>query len=98
MVRGAGGRCGDRSVSVKDRTPKQVSVRQTVRQTEYIKSGWRAGGHPAGWPAGRSDVHLSEAAPRTKNAECTASRLPSSTPSCHRHAASAFFPLPQRHF
>lgn len=29
---------GDRSVSVKDETPKQVSKRQTDRQTEYIRN------------------------------------------------------------
>lgn len=54
---GRGGCCRDRSASVKDRTPKQVSVRQTVRQTEYIKSGGAGGGRavatrPAGRPAG----------------------------------------------
>lgn len=38
----------DRSASVKDGTPKQVSVRQRVRQTEYIKSGGRPGGRLAG--------------------------------------------------
>lgn len=50
---GRGG--GDRSVSVKDETPKQVSKRQTDRQTEYIKYG------------GRGDEHLHQTQPRTKN-------------------------------
>lgn len=40
---GRGG--GDRSVSVKDETPKQVSKRQTDRQTEYIKYGGRGDEH-----------------------------------------------------
>lgn len=30
---------GDRSVSVREETPKQVSKRQTDRQTEYIRNG-----------------------------------------------------------
>lgn len=34
-----GGWGGDRSVSVKDETPKQASKRQTDRQTEYIRNG-----------------------------------------------------------
>lgn len=53
--RESGGRSRDRSASVKDRTPKQVSVRQTVRQTEYIKSGGRAGVWPPGWSACRQE-------------------------------------------
>lgn len=46
---GRGG--GDRSVSVKDKTPKQVSKRQTGRQTEYIKYG------------GEGDEHLHQTQP-----------------------------------
>lgn len=60
---GRGG--GDRSVSVKDKTPKQVSKRQTGRQTEYIKHG------------GKGEEHLRQTQPsRGQGAlECVAIRV-----------------------